>query len=351
MAHYIKHRFSIEANDIVALCLDRNADMVIAILAVLKSGGAYVPLDPNYPDERIKYIISDTHAKAVISNKQYIPKLLSFNDCFSAAVTNIAIDCPKFIEDLSGCDATNVSTKTDHSNLAYVIYTSGTTGKPKGVMVTHDQYMCYQDCFWKLQQRFIQEQIVSIFTMSYCFDASLPTLFSSILSGGRLLITDGLLTIDSSDYVNLIMKNSVNVMRLTPSMLPLLNGELKKIDYPLLLVLGGEPLDFNSVNDVLENVDITVVNQYGPTEAVVGSTFQLLENNVEISQQLIGKAYPGKCLYVLDKNMQLLPDGIVGELYIGGRGLAEGYLNLPQLTAERFLHSENYGRVYNLIIF
>ncbi|MDP3562270.1 MAG: amino acid adenylation domain-containing protein, partial [Legionellaceae bacterium] len=315
LARYIHKQ---NPGEFVAICMDRSLEMIVAILGILKAGCAYVPIDPNYPQERIDYILADIQAKLVLDN--------------SLKATSYYREAKENLISMNGPD-----------DLAYVIYTSGTTGKPKGVMVEHKDFLFYQHSFNALLSQ--SQSIISAFTLSYCFDASLPTLFSSLITGGKVVVTKELLDISSIDYFNQLRKHHVNVIRFTPSLLRGVIDELLDYKQPLTIVLGGEAYDERLIARIIKHSTIILYNQYGPTEAVVGSTIKRL--TATSKEQVIGKQYPGKLVYVLDNVLSPVPIGVIGELYIGGSGLARGYLNQLELTKECFIVNPfGAGRLY-----
>jgi amino acid adenylation domain-containing protein len=292
---------------------------------------------PSYPEARISYILEDTQTALVLTQRKHA-------DRFKNSV--ILDDKPYQNE-----SKVNIKTKVAPHDSAYVIYTSGTTGLPKGVIVEHRAFIFYQKAFNALVKA--QQELITSFTLSYCFDASLPTLFSALISGGEVVITQDLRTLSSEEYVVELRRHHINTIRLTPSMLEGLLISLLDYKYPLIIVLGGECYNKKTVNALLSNEYIQIFNQYGPTECIVGSTRAQLSYPVQ--GQLIGKPYAGKRAYILDKQLTPVSVGAIGELYIGGAGLARGYLNQPKLTLERFIHNpfatvedkeQGYTRLY-----
>jgi amino acid adenylation domain-containing protein/non-ribosomal peptide synthase protein (TIGR01720 family) len=337
LARYLRRRTpTLQPDDFITLCLDRSVEMIIGILGVLKSGAAYVPIDPSYPVKRTRYIIEDTKSKLLLTHTHVLTTL---DKAIPKNSICICLDEKPYRDE----DKKNLLLAITSSNLAYVIYTSGTTGQPKGVMVEHKAFVFYQETFNTLLDT--QHDIVTSFTLSYCFDASLPTLFSGLLSGGKVIVTHDLSTLSAQDYVDVLTKHVVNTIRLTPSMLHGLVVPLSDYSSPLTIVIGGERYDENIIRLLLKNKKIVIYNQYGPTECVVGSTRVKLNSSVR--GQIIGKPYAAKRAYVLNSNHYPIPIGAVGELYIGGLGLARGYLNHPELTVERFIeNSFDEGRLY-----
>nr|WP_196769786.1 non-ribosomal peptide synthetase/type I polyketide synthase [Vibrio coralliilyticus] len=331
----------IQPGTLIPLCFDRGLEMVIAILAVFKSGGAYVPIDPHYPKERIDYILNDISAKLIVANRRFVQSNQSHPS--PDLPQKSGVDAPLFFDDFAiAADLdepcyqdpilSNPPPFSAANDLAYVIYTSGTTGNPKGVMVSHRSLAYYTHVFIKTVE---VDTINSAFLLNYCFDASLPTIFSGLLTSGRTTILDNLNEFTSQDFVAYLKSQNINTLRLTPSMLMSCKDELVTYDQPLSLVLGGEPIHCDAVNQMLANDNVKLFNQYGPTECTVGSTVKPISTAIAI--QNIGQPYPGKRVYILDQSQQLCPIGQVGELYIGGEGLAEGYLNRAELNQQRFI--------------
>jgi len=324
LARYIRKQYKevtnkeLQADTLIPLCLERGLGMVIGILAVMKAGGAYVPMDPDYPTERFKHIIQDTDAKLIITQSHRVVKLEEVTD-----IDFIEIDKQddSFIYDQE--DNGNLPQYSKSTDLAYVIYTSGTTGLPKGVMVEHNSIVDYLISFVSLLGS--NKRIGSF--LNYCFDASIPTMLTMCVTNASIYLYD-IDTVGDS-----YMADNINVIRLTPSMINLI--DLSKLNHEFRVVFGGEKLPLKKLNNLSRNINLKMFNQYGPTEFTVGShVFSITKN---LKQQLIGKAYNNTKTYVLDPNKQPVSIGVIGELYIGGAGLARGYLNRLELTAEKFV--------------
>lgn len=339
LAHYLAIQHQVKPDDIIALLLERNEHMLMAILAVLKTGGAYVPLDLSYPFERIEYILDDTKVKMVLTNEIHRDKLaplINYRDYEYKAgtirVDIIAIDSYGIQKKLSELDVTNVITADTSANLAYVIYTSGTTGQPKGVMIEHKSVInTLYALNWVYQKDDNADKPLKItaFT-SYAFDVSVSEFFVPLLRGDELHLLSNTLRRDilaTSKYIN---EHEINYVYLPPVLL----ANLPRIKYPSLqaIIYAGEPCDRETAHYWSNKVKL--YNYYGPTEASIYATGKQIEVD-EVN--LIGKPIANTTAYVLNQERQPLPIGIVGELYIGGQGLAKGYLNKRELTAERFI--------------
>ncbi|WP_131733081.1 amino acid adenylation domain-containing protein, partial [Actinomadura formosensis] len=307
----------------VALALPRSADLVVAILAVLKAGAAYVPMDPDYPADRIAYMVQD--ARPVLT--------LGPDDL-----------------DAEGYDDTDLGVVIDPAHPAYVIYTSGSTGRPKGVVVPHQNVVrllgCTEQWFG-----FGPDDVWTLFH-SYAFDFTVWELWGSLLYGGRLVVVPYLTSRSPQEFLALLEKEKVTVLNQTPSafyQLMAADGEHPGTDLALrYIVFGGEALDLGRLEDWYsrhrEDAP-TLVNMYGITETTVHVSYLALDRAYAATApgSVIGVGIPDLRVYVLDDRLQPVPPGVVGELYVAGAGLARGYLNRPGLSAERFVADPHGG--------
>ena len=336
----LKHH-SIKPDDLVTLLLDRSENMIIAILGVLKAGAAYVPMDPEYPDDRIKYILSDTNTNLVIANSIYTKRLNSINN----KVKRIAIDSKVFIKDLTKHSNTNPKVKDLTSkNLAYVIYTSGTTGKPKGVLQMHANVMrlftATQNLF-----TFTDKDVWSLFH-SYIFDFSIWEIWGALIHGAKLIIANNHTIRDLNLFYDLCKKEKVTILNQTPSVfyqfseIARNNNHIKQLKLRYI-IFGGEALNYTKLKtwvNIHGDNKPQLVNMYGITETTVHVTYnKIFQNTIGQTSNKIGKVIPDLTAYVLSECLSPLPIGAIGELYIGGAGLARGYLNNTKLTKERFI--------------
>lgn len=348
LAYYLRSTYKIQGDDLICLCLHRNELMIIAILAVLKSGGAYVPIDPNYPADRINFILNDTQAKLTIADSKSCSKLECFsqvqapnhskqND--STTSDTLIIDNDEFINALKKYPKINLEPNITSSNLAYVIYTSGTTGKPKGVMIEHRNAL---NTIFSLQKLYFvnTKSKVSFFT-AYVFDVSVIEIFASLTSSCELHVFPEDIRHNADEISNYLLLNKINVCYLPPVLLSL----IKQQEYPDLIniIYAGECCDY--VTGKYWSLHKNLYNYYGPTET---SIYCLGKQVLNGDINLIGIPLENTTCYILDNELNVLPVGAIGELYIGGVGVGRGYLNLPELTKERFLNNPFQNEIYSI---
>ena len=336
LAHYLIKQQHIQADDLIALYLERNEYMLITILAVLKAGAAYVPIEIKYPEERVLHILQDTKTRLVLSTATQQDQLTRLcQQCVQKAKTTpeiVVLDSPALHNELEQYSASNPLTLTKSSDLAYVIYTSGSTGKPKGVMIEHSGVvnlaLLEQEVFTvRLLQ--VNEFRNYLAYASYVFDAQVFEIYTALIHGHTLYVIDDAIKADLDLVAQYIDRNKIQVATIPPVLLSkctLLNLET--------LVVAGDKADAE-ILDRYAQKGTQVINAYGPTEATVCAS--LHHYQVGDLYTNIGKPITNKTVYVLDAQQNPLPVGVIGELYIGGVGIARGYLNLPLLNQERFI--------------
>ncbi|CAG2169301.1 unnamed protein product, partial [Oppiella nova] len=337
LANYLRQISDIKASTLVALCLDRSEYMLVAILAVLKAGGAYVPIDPSYPDDRIHYILTDTNTKLLLTNEIYGKKLSQVNTLSIIPLDNAILQQQLLLQ-----STVNLEIVTNSTDLMYVIYTSGTTGNPKGVMIEHRSIV--NRIQWMNNVYPLNRSDKILQKTPYVFDVSVWELLWANCYGTCVVFAEPNGHKDTQYIRELVAKESITIVHFVPSMLSTLleileskglsSGIMSKLRY---VFCSGEALSLKQVKkfqELLPNVEIH--NLYGPTEASV-DVLSYDCNNKNIQTVLIGKAIQNTTLYVLDDNLNPVPISAVGELYIGGVGLARGYLNRADLTAEKFI--------------
>ncbi|MGW4531412.1 non-ribosomal peptide synthase/polyketide synthase [Nocardia sp. NPDC004340] len=334
---------------LVAVLLPRSADLVVALLAVLKSGAGYVPIDPSYPADRIAYVLSDARPTSVITDSTVRSALT--RDGEPAPDLNIVLldgDSQEW-PDAPITDADRL-TLLRPDDVAYVIYTSGSTGRPKGVAVAHRNVVQLMANIVP-EFDFDHEDVWTLFH-SYAFDFTVWELWGPLLYGGKLVVVDYYVSRSPEQFLELLRREQVTVLNQTPSAfyqlseadrLAMAAGEQQPLALRYL-ILGGEALELRRLSDWIARHGDTspqVVNIYGITETTVHVSHRMLdaETIAVATGSVIGHAIPGLHAYVLDERLHPVPVGVAGELYISGAQLARGYLGRPDLSATRFVAS------------
>src|SRR6202451_496122 len=309
------------------ICVERSLEMIVGLLGILKSGGTYVPLDPNYPAERLKFMVDDAKLKILLVHDQ--SAVVAPSGAFRVVNLN------REWERIAGEDDQNLPTRISPENLAYVIYTSGSTGKPKGVTVSH-RALCNQLC-WQVQALHLVETDRFLQKASFSFDASIGEILGPLVAGARIVAARAGGEHDIDYLAELIGEARITCIDLPPSLLGALLDSPKSAGWTSvrLVISGGEELKVDLVRSFHKKISATLVNTYGPTETTVQSAFA--DDPAEKNIIPIGAPIANTQFYVLDKRGQPVPAGAAGELHIGGDGLARGYLDRPELTAERFV--------------
>ncbi|MGW6739455.1 amino acid adenylation domain-containing protein [Streptomyces sp. NPDC055025] len=302
----------------VGLCLPRGAEMVVAMLAVWKAGGAYVPLDPEYPSDRLLFMVADSGAELVLVAEETVDRLSA--DVETALVGELATESGELPDVTS-------------DQLAYVIYTSGSTGRPKGVAVAHASVAHLASVMRPVLGA--EPGVTALQFASFSFDAAVLDVAVTLAAGGTLAIASPDERLDGAALARMVEAAGVEVASVVPSLLRAL--EPKSVAGVGNWVLGAERLEAGLAARWREGA--RVWNTYGPTEATVITTAVLLEEGItgEDAPPAVGRPLPNVRTYVLDAYLRPVPAGVTGELYIAGSGLARGYVNRPELTAERFL--------------
>lgn len=325
LAHHLQH-LGVEVETPVGICLERCVEMVVGILGILKAGGVYVPLDPAYPETRLRWILEDARVGILLSQTSSTP--FAYQENSNTKIVNFDEDWEAIAEN----SVSNPITAITSENLAYLIYTSGSTGKPKGVMIEHRNPVCL--LYWA-SEVFSANAIAGVLaSTSICFDLSIFELFVPLSWGGKVILAENALVLP-----NLPAKNQVTLINTVPSAITQLL-QLNAIPNSVQTVnLAGEPLSWRVVQQLEELPHIEqIFNLYGPSEDTTYSTYiQLKGINPITPSPTIGQPIANTQLYVLDGHLQPVPVGVPGELYIGSAGVARGYWQRPDLTAQRFV--------------
>ncbi|MBN3958469.1 non-ribosomal peptide synthetase [Nostoc sp. NMS8] len=327
LGHYLQKQ-SVKPDTVIGICIERSPEMVVGLLAILKAGGAYLPLDPAQPKERLASILEDTQSRVLLSKQRWIEELPTDE----TKVICLDTDWERINQESSE----NVISNVYSANLAYVIYTSGSSGKPKGTMIPH-QAIC-NHMFWMQTEFPLTEKDKVLQKTPFSFDASIWEFYAPLLAGAQLVIAQPSGHQDSAYLIKVIADQQVTTIQLVPPLLQMLlsQGGLEACKSLKRVFCGGEALAVSLQERFFAHLDANLYNLYGPTETCIDATFWTCDHK---NQQVvpIGRPIANVQVYILNQQLQLVPIGIPGELYIGGAGLARGYLNKPELTSEKFI--------------
>ncbi len=319
----------VQKGDLVGVLMDRSVEMVSALLAIQKAGAAYLPIDPDLPQERLDYVIQDSGIKHCVTNSILDAKL-------SQGINSVVVNDLENIDPLQGFDKVSLSSE----DLAYVIYTSGSTGNPKGTLIQHKGVV--NRILWMKEQYDISNEDVILQKTNYAFDVSVWEFFMTLIVGAKLVVCDKEAVYDPKLLVDTIERHKVTTLHFVPSMLDVFidhleNSGVEEVQSIKQVFSSGEALKVDTVVRFHQLLNADLHNLYGPTEATVDVTH--FATSKEDTVVPIGKPVWNTGLYVLDQDLNLLPTGAVGELHISGIQLAQGYLNRPDLTQEKFVQN------------
>ena len=328
IAHYLRS-LSVDAEMLVGICIERSIEMIVGMLGILKAGGAFVPLDPSQPQERLEFILADTKVEVLVTLKKLraqIPIHRGHLICLDAEAENISCQSKN-----------NPVSRAESENLAYTIYTSGSTGQPKGVMVSH-RAIC-QGFLWMQEIFPITQSDRILQKLPLTFDFSFWELFWPLMIGARVVLAKPGGEKDSAYLVKLIAQQEISVLVFVPSVLQIFLSEvgLENCRNIRMVFTGGEPL--TSALKILffnQFPNCKLFDLYGATENII-VTYWPNHLDKKLSGFPQGRLFPNLSVYVVDEELQLVPEGEKGELLVGGWGLARGYLNRPELTAQKFI--------------
>jgi amino acid adenylation domain-containing protein len=361
LAYYLREK-GMKTGAIVGIMVEPSIETLIGVLAILKAGGAYLPIDLDSPAERIQYMLYDSSAKFLMTTPGLSEKLsivncqLSNINCQRETACSTQSNSPL---EKRGSSSTLTSTSTcqvSPANLAYIIYTSGTTGKPKGVLITHRNLVNYVT--WFTREAGITPQDKAALVSSFAFDLGYTAVYPSLLNGAQLHIAAREVYFSPRKLIDYIILFGITFIKLTPSLFSTLAMEPRfpreMSENLKLVVLGGETINVKDIEKSIAGRHLKIMNHYGPTEATIGSVAHLIDpGKIDDYKKspTIGKPIHNTEVFILDKELKLLPRGVPGELCIAGIGIARGYLNNPELTFEKYinykLQNTNYKQITN----
>ena len=325
IARYLKAQ-DVKTGDLVGICVDRSAEMLVYLYAIMKSGAGYVPLDPAYPSERLQYMCDHSGLKLIVTEKNLSNRVAKFNK-------------PLLVVDSSGTeigrfDSNPVENSAGPGDICYVIYTSGSTGKPKGVQVPHGAVVNFLYSMKETPGFAAGDSLLAVTTLS--FDIAVLELYLPTITGGTVVVLDSMTSADGVKLGEQLVTHDISVMQATPATWRLMVQAGWKGKEHLKVLCGGEPMPKDLVQPLLDRCG-ELWNMYGPTETTVWSAaFQITSADGPI---LIGKPIGNTQIYILDQNGNEVPVGCEGEVFIGGAGVTLGYRNRQDLTDERFVEN------------
>jgi len=328
LAHHLKGH-GVGPDKLVGIYMERSLEMLIAMLGIMKAGGAYVPLDPMSPPVRLAFMLEDTNIKTLLTQKRFLGKLPTHA---------IQIFCIDDWDEISKQSEKDINGEVKGEDLAYVIYTSGSTGTPKGVMIPHRAVSNYLS--WMQDAFPFSDKDRMLLKAPFNFDASVWEFYSPLVWGAQLYIAQPNRERDPEYLRRIIKQEQITVLQFVPSLLRLFleSSSVSECTSLSRVFSGGEPLSIDLQNRFFARLPMArLYNLYGPTETTIYSTFWFCKQDSERKIVPIGKPIRATQVYVLDDNLQPVSSDDVGELHIGGIGVARGYFNRPELSEERFI--------------
>jgi amino acid adenylation domain-containing protein len=334
LAHYLQ-KLGVGSEVLVGICVERSLEMVVGLLAILKAGGAYLPLDPDYPQERLEFMLCDAKVSVLITEEKLLAVL---------PVQDIPLVClDKDWEIISQESAESLVSNTTDENLVYVVYTSGSTGKSKGVMITHRTLV---NAYHSWESAYQLQSLTSHLQMaSFSFDVFTGDLVRALCSGAKLVLCPRKWLLEPEKLYQLMQKEQIDSAEFVPAVLSNLVDYLERsqqnLHFMKLLIVGSDSLyvkDYERFQRFC-SCETRLINSYGLTEATIDSSY-FVNTKIKLSDEgliPIGRPFANTQIYILDRYLKIAPVGIPGEIYIGGNGLARGYLNDLGLTQEKFI--------------
>lgn len=316
----------VKKDSVIAMLFNRSLDTIISIIGIYKAGAAFLPIEPSLPTERINYILADSKADYLITNTDrkdnFICATLDYDD-MKMQLGEYSASCPKV--------------RGNENDLVYIIYTSGSTGNPKGVAINEKSLLNYLD--WAAVNYIRDKKECFGFYSPLSFDLTMTSIFLPLLSGATMHIYYA--NDYASSLLDLIEDNKVTILKLTPSHMKMINQMDIENTKVHTFIVGGEELTVQTAKETENKINhkVFIINEYGPTEATIGCCVHQFDSETDVTNVSIGKPIANTQLYVLDDQKNILPFGMMGELYIAGDGLAVGYYNNPSMTKEKFIEN------------
>ncbi len=342
VAHYLRNHH-IQTGDFVGICVKSSIEMMIGVLGIVKAGCAYVPLDPNLPGQRVEFIVDDIQSKIILTQSELVAHVAEY-----AETICLDTDWDKFDKE----NNTNLNIPMDSEHIIYMIFTSGSTGKPKGVRTMHYNVAALL-CHTNHMQ--VSEEDIFLKINNFAFDISTWEIWSPLIYGASMIGIPEKTKLNPQAFANFVYEYRITMAYLPTALFHAISIEVPEAfkDMKLLVVGGGEPLDPTRSRDVIQNnPPKAFVNAYGPTEVTCTSAwYDVYKLPQEASKVPIGRPISNTQFYVLNPKKRLVPVGVVGELYIGGAGVSNGYHNRPELTKRHFIenpykHHSKFNRLY-----
>lgn len=327
LAHHLRE-LAVGPETPIALCAERSPEMIVGLLAILKSGGVYIPIDPDHPRTRMVAILADARVGVLLTQRSLAEKW---------DATNLSVIYLDATGETADDSEMNPATAVDGDNLAYILYTSGSTGTPKGVMISHAGLR--NTLLWRRATFALSSSDRVLQNIPFVFDPSLWQILGTLISGATLILANHGGQYDFPHLFEQIATNAVTITDFPPSLLSeLLDApEIEDCDSLRHIFAGGEVLSPEVQQKFFSRLGAELHNVYGPTEAAIDATWWTCRRDHPASPVPIGKPIANKEIYVLDDNLYPVPVGVCGELFIGGAGLARGYVGQPDLTAQKFI--------------
>jgi amino acid adenylation domain-containing protein len=329
LAHYL-HELGVGDDQPIGICVERSIDMLIGLVGILKVGGVYLPIDSNYPSDRTDYMLTDAQVQILVTQESLRSKFQNSQ--------LLVVEIDRGWDLIAKESKENLSSNTTAENLAYIIYTSGSTGEPKGVVVSHRAVsrLVINTDYIQLSSSDCIGQASNV-----AFDAATFEIWGALLNGAKLIGINKEVMLSPQKLANQIRQQQITTLFLTTALFNQVSKQIPDAFSPLKnLLFGGEASDPKAVKEVLaQSCPARLLHVYGPTENTTFSTWYLVESVDEGTTTIpIGKAIANSQTYILDHALNHVPIGVIGEIYVSGDGLAKGYLNRPELTAEKFIN-------------